>query len=37
VLNHLDVKIARGSGDAFDFGQRQKLDVEMPADLDQLG
>jgi hypothetical protein len=37
VLNHPDVKITCRSGDLFHFRQCQKLDVEMPADLDQFG
>jgi hypothetical protein len=37
VLNHFDFKIPLFPGDAFHLGEGKKLDVEMPADLDQFG
>ena len=32
-----DLKAAQGSGDVDDFGKGKQLDVQMAADLDQLG
>jgi hypothetical protein len=37
VLNHFHFKIPLFPGDAFYLGEGEKLNVEMPADLDQFG
>jgi hypothetical protein len=37
VLNHLDLKISFLPGDALHLRQRQELNIQMPADLDQFG
>ena len=37
ILNHLHFEIPLFPGNAFHLGKGQKLDVEMPADLDQFG
>jgi len=37
LLQKLYREISRLTGDLLNFGQGQKLDVQMPADLDQLG
>jgi hypothetical protein len=36
-LEDFDLKVARISGDALYFGERDKVNVGVPADLDQLG
>jgi hypothetical protein len=37
VLDHLGLEVARLSGEAFQFGKGDKINVGVPADLDQLG
>jgi hypothetical protein len=37
ILDQLDLEIARISADAFYLGKGEKLDVDVPADLDQFG
>jgi hypothetical protein len=36
VLDQLDFEFARFSADAFNFGQGEKFDIDVPADLDQF-
>jgi hypothetical protein len=37
VLENLQLEVPSLAGDGRDLGKGQELDVEMPADLDQLG
>ena len=37
VLSQADLKISRFAGNAAHLGKRQQFDIDIPADLDQLG
>jgi len=37
ALNQIDLKVALFATKVFDFAEREYIDIDMPADLDQFG